>query len=400
MRIGIDATCWSNPRGYGRYVRGLLPALLASSSSHEFILFVDEHTHINQQWPMPKGATYVIVATQEAPTEAASAQGRRSLRDIWAMSRAVQGTKLDVLFYPSVYSYFPALTQAQVLLGIHDVIAENYPQLIFPTRQERLLWSLKGWLARWQADYLVTVSDYAKAGIVERFAWPSERVWIVGEGPDPLFQPLRDSVLFAYREAIARVLARYGLNHDDRFIICLGGLNPHKNLEMLLTVLADLRQDEQFADIQLVLVGPAQSDTFTPGAQTCVQLVASLGLKQAVHFTEYLPDREVVSLLNAAQVLVMPSFEEGFGLGAVEAAACGTPIIATRNSPLPRLLEGGGLFIDPHQPEELRTALIELLGNETSRLKKAQRALEQARKLTWQRAAEQFLSLLDAIERS
>ncbi|MFQ5616395.1 MAG: glycosyltransferase family 4 protein [Anaerolineales bacterium] len=213
---------------------------------------------------------------------------------------------------------------------------------------------------------------------------------MVGEAPDPVFRPVngRDT---------HRALANHGLDDNARFLVCLGGLNPHKNLGMLLEVLAQVREQSQFADVQLVLVGPAESDTFTPGAAGLRKRVEQLGLDEAVHITGYLPDEEVVHLLNAARALVMPSLAEGFGLGAVEASACGTPVIATKNSPLPELLEGGGLFFDPENPAELYDALTRLLSDDKKRARMGEKALARSAELTWPRAANQFLALLDTL---
>jgi alpha-1,3-rhamnosyl/mannosyltransferase len=108
MRIGIDASCWSNRRGYGRFTRGLLQALLKIDTSHEWILFVDAQTYTQGQ--MPQEATCVVIPTKVSPTEAASSSGRRSLSDLWAMTQAVARYPLDVFFFPSVYTYFPILT--------------------------------------------------------------------------------------------------------------------------------------------------------------------------------------------------------------------------------------------------------------------------------------------------
>jgi glycosyltransferase involved in cell wall biosynthesis len=169
-------------------------------------------------------------------------------------------------------------------------------------------------------------------------------------------------------------------------------------MEVLFEAMTKLRRQPQFADLQLVLVGPAESDSFTPGAATARQIVAQSGLSEAVHFTGYLPDTEVACLLNAAQLLAMPSLEEGYGLGAVEAAACGTPVVATKHSPLPQLLAGGGLFVDPRRPQEVTAALAEILGDKSKRQEMGRVALSRAQELTWQRAAGQFLELLAAIE--
>ncbi|MBW8011262.1 MAG: glycosyltransferase family 4 protein [Chloroflexi bacterium] len=394
MRIGIEATSWTNPRGYGRYTRGLLRAVLEEPSEHEFILFIDDHVQNDERWLLPDNAKCVVAETKQSMTSAASASGRRSLRDLAAMARVVSRTPLDVFYFPSVFTYFPIFTKAKVLVGIHDVIAEDYPHLVFPLRKRRYLWNFKSWLARRQADYIVAVSEYSKAGIQRRFGWQPELIWVVGEAPAAVFKPIDD------REGIAHSLAMHGLDPDARYIIALGGLNPHKNLGMLFSVFAELKKDIRFAELRLVLVGPAESDIFTPGIGDARENVSKLNLQSSVHFTDFIPDSEVVNLLNAAQVLVMPSLAEGFGLGAVEAAACGTPVIATNNSPLPQLLVGGGLFIDPFKSQELLAALVELLDDDNRRNQMGKAALARAQKLTWQKAALEFFSLLNKIEDS
>ncbi|WP_218081777.1 glycosyltransferase family 4 protein [Anthocerotibacter panamensis] len=384
MRIGVDAGCWANRRGYGRFTRGLLEALLAQPSEHEYLFFVDAQSYAQQ--PFPPRAKLVVVPTGQSPTAAASAGGRRAVGDLWAMAEAVRRTPLDVLFFPSVYTYFPAWTQATVILGIHDVIAEDYPDLIFPGGQGRRLWALKGWLARQQANYVLTVSDHARNGILRRFHPHSERIWVVDEAPDPVFRPLKN--------LDGALLQRYGIRPGERFLIYLGGINPHKNLTMLVQALADL--GSEYADVRLLLVGD-RADGFTPGLDALLSKITALDLTHRVHFTGFVPDPEVVHLLNAAQVLVLPSVAEGFGLPAVEAAACATPVIATRNSPLPDLLAGGGRFIDPTQPEALTHALREILADPHLREQLGQGAHARASQLSWARTARQMTALLDAI---
>jgi glycosyltransferase involved in cell wall biosynthesis len=358
-------------------------------SGHEFIFFVDAKTM--EGGSFPGGVEYVVVPTDAPATQAASANGNRSLRDIWRMSSATSAVAVDVMFYPSVYTYYPIFQRTTILLGVHDVIAENYAEVVFPRIVRRFLWRGKGVIARRQADYIVTVSEYARSGIIQRYGWPEERVWVVAEAPDAIFQPISDP------EQIRRALLKVDLDPTMRFIAYLGGLNPHKNLRMLVEVLAEMRSEPDFSDVQLVLVGPADSDTFTPGISAIQAVVTELELSEAVHFTGYLADREVAGLLNAAQVLVLPSLEEGFGLPAVEAAACGTPIVATRNSPLPHLLEGGGLFIDPTDAADLKGALMKILSNKSLQEELGTAALERARALTWELAGESFLRLLDRV---
>lgn len=390
MRIGIDATCWSNRRGYGRFTRGLIRSLLKIETSHEWILFVDAQTYAQGQ--MPQEATCVVVPTTASPAEAASASGRRSLRDLWTMTQSVARYPLDVLFFPSVYTYFPALTRAKIILGVHDAIAEDYPELIFPALRSRRLWAFKGWLAHHQADYILTVSEYAKGRILHHFRHASEQVWVINEAPDPIFHHLTPE------QIDWEMLRRYGLSPSDRFLVYLGGINPHKNLEMLIHSLAVFCQESEDEPVKLVIVGDITTDVFTPGLERLNTQIAKLQMETRVKFTGYVPDTEVVHLLNVAQAVVLPSMAEGFGLPAIEGAACGIPVIATRNSPLPDLLAGGGIFIDPTQPEQLTDALRQILREQQKQQHLGKVALERARKFSWERSATQMQQMLAILE--
>lgn len=389
MKVGIDATSWSNRRGYGRFTRGLVGSLLETPAGHDFRLFVDAQCDPEE---LPEGAERVVMQTLRAPSEAASAGGNRSLRDLWTMRQAVGRHQLDVFFFPTVYTWFPLRKQdMRVIVGIHDVIAEDYPSLVFPLRHRRSLWRVKSWLARRQADHLMTVSEYSRHGLVERFRWPADRISVVGEAPDPVFRRLGE------RELDREVLGRYGLAPERPFLIYLGGVNPHKNLPSLLRVLARLGERSELLDLLLVIVGALHSDGFTPGVDALQRTVEQLGLEGRVVSTGFLPDEEVVHLLNAARVLVLPSAAEGFGLPAVEAAACGTPVVATRNSPLPRILEGAGLFVDPLDETALQVALESVLLDPDLWQRLSDRALSSAQALSWQSSVGQFLAMLERV---
>lgn len=389
MRIGIDGTCWANKRGYGRFVRGLLPALVDAPGGHEVVLFVDSHTQ--ERGGLPEGVTSVVVPTRHAPTEAASHTGRRSLADLTALTSAVARRRLEVMLFPTVYTFFPVFTRARVVVGIHDAIPLDYPELVFPGRWRRWLWRLKVGLARRQADFLLTVSEHARRGLLRHYGLAPERIWVVDEAADPAFRPL------AAQEIDPAVLARHGVAGGEPFIVYMGGINPHKNLDALLSSLAALRSGG-FRELRLLLVGEVERDPFTPAIAAVRARIEALGLGEAVHFTGFVPDGEAAQLLNRALLLVLPSLAEGFGLPAVEAAACGTPVVATRESPLPELLAGGGLFVDPRDPAALTAALAELLGGEEQRRRMGEVALERARRLSWRRSAEQLLAHLEALD--
>ncbi len=154
-----------------------------------------------------------------------------------------------------------------------------------------------------------------------------------------------------------------------------------------------------FSDVDLVLVGEIQERVFYSEFSRIKDQVTALHLTERVIFTGFLPDAELVVLLNLAAVCVLPSLMEGFGLPAIEAAACGCPVVATTASPLPELLGEGGLYVDPLATAALVSALGRVLSSEALRGHMRQAALAAVRRLTWEKAASQMLAVLEEVSR-
>lgn len=384
MRIGVDATCWQNNRGYGRHARALLSALvrLDEASHYTFLLDSTENAAL-----LPARVEARLVRASAPTAVAAAGNGHRSLFDLWRMSRALSDARFDLLLFPTIYSYTPVFSRARKIVLIHDVIAETYPQLTLPRRAARLFWGLKTALGRWQADAIVTVSDYSRRGIARHFDLPPERIFVVGEAADPVFRVLDDA-------CPTQQLRALGINPQHRFVVYVGGFGPHKNLEALVSVFARLAAQPEFVDARLVMVGEYKREVFHSYFGTIQRQVEELGVADRVIFTGFLPDEELVVLLNLATALALPSLIEGFGLPAVEAAACGCPVIATTKSPLPELLGEGGIFINPLKPEELEAALRRVLASPELRAQMRAKGLAAAGQLTWETAAQQMMKII------
>src|SRR5205085_11908887 len=122
-------------------------------------------------------------------------------------------------------------------------------------------------------------------------------------------------------------------------------------------------------------------------------------LDDRVVFGGFVADEMLRHLYAGAVAVVLPSLEEGFGLPAIEGAACGTPCIATTQSPLPELLEGAGLFVDPTDIGTLAHALRTLHDSTALRASLGRVALERAGRLSWRSAAEAACAALGATAR-
>jgi glycosyltransferase involved in cell wall biosynthesis len=387
MRIGVDATCWQNMRGYGRHARALLSALVQLDAENHYTFFMDS---LENSETLPHQAEVRLVRTFRPTVVAASSTSHRSARDMWQMSWAMSSPEFDLLLFPSVYSYVPVFNRAKKVVMIHDVIAERFPELTLPRRAARLFWRIKVLLGRWQADAIVTVSEYSRQAILQYFNIPRERIFVVGEASDPIFRVL-DHPLPTSR------LQSLGIEAGGCFVTYVGGFSPHKNLEALITVFAALASQPAFADIRLVMVGEYEREVFHSYFGTVKKHAERLGIIDRLIFTGYLPDEELVILLNLSTVLVLPSLMEGFGLPAIEAAACGCPVIATIASPLPALLGDGGLYVDPAKHNDLELALAHVLESERLRQRMRAAGLVATSRLTWNTAAQQLIELIQKV---
>src|SRR5437899_9623851 len=100
MRIGVDATCWHNTRGYGRHARTLLGHLIPLDPANQYTLFLDAPVRLNS---LPARADVRMVPSSRPTALAASADGHRSASDMWRMSRPLPSRDLDLVVFPAIY---------------------------------------------------------------------------------------------------------------------------------------------------------------------------------------------------------------------------------------------------------------------------------------------------------
>jgi glycosyltransferase involved in cell wall biosynthesis len=378
MRIGVDASCWINRRGYGRFARELLTSLVKQDTHNTYSLVADFDPADCAD--IPAQVEWVRVETTTPAAQAAAAGGRRSIRDMWAMRRAVIRERFDLFFFPSVYTYFPVSGRAKVVVAVHDVIPERFPTHVFPHWRAALLWKVKVWAARRRADLVLTISEASKQGLMEEFRIPESRIRVIPEAANGHFRRLTNDGDLQEVEERRR---RFG----TPFLLYVGGVSPHKNLGLLVDVLADLRSQATYRDCRLVLVGDYQRDVFYSSYETLRRKAAELGLTDAVVFTGYVTDAELVYLYNAASVFVLPSLCEGFGLPALEAMACGTPVVASAAGSLPEVVGDAGLLCEAGDPLAFRKAVERILRDPELRAALHERGVKRAAKFSWEEAA-------------
>ena len=254
---------------------------------------------------------------------------------------------------------------------------------------------MKSELARAQADRIVTVSEYSRRALIAEFGLEADRVKVVGEAPDPLFRPLAEA---APPPAVtSQGVTGQGVKRHGRLLTYVGGFGPHKNLSRLLDAFEKLTAQPRFDDLLLVLVGDYETDPFYSVYGELRKRLAGSAVEQRVLFPGFLPDEDLVQLMNCSSLIVLPSLMEGFGLPGVEAAACGIPVVATEQSPLKELLGDGVLVFDPYDAGALQRSIGRVLEDESLWRRMSQAALRAAGTLDWRQAASELIEWMEEL---
>lgn len=236
------------------------------------------------------------------------------------------------------------------------------------------------------ADLLLANTSIEAVQLAQLYDADPARVEVVHPGVDlGVFQPVR--------RASARL--ETGLPGDALVVMFAGRLQPLKAPDVLIKAVAQLlaRRPEWRSRLVVPIVGgPSGSGMEHP--QTYAQLAAEEGVDDVVRFVPPVSQTELATWMSAADLVAVPSYNESFGLVAVEAQASGTPVLAARVGGLPTIVSNGhsGVLLDNHEPQEWARALEQVLGDDTLRARLARGALSRAGQFSWERAAADTIS--------
>lgn len=226
-----------------------------------------------------------------------------------------------------------------------------------------------------RAHSVVTISDYVRNQILEHLHLPSAKVKRIYNGVK--FQPEMSET-----EGSAKSRPPY--------ILCVGSLQPHKNLPRLIRAYLQLRKEQP--DLELWVVGRPQAN-FSKLPELA-ELLQSPGIK----LLGYLSDSDLAIAYRHARVFCFPSLEEGFGLPLLEAMQAGTLVVTSQTSCLPEIGGPTCEFIDPQSETSLAQGLRRmLLLSDEERCKRIEQGRLWAHQFNWQRAAREYLDLFEEL---
>ncbi len=236
------------------------------------------------------------------------------------------------------------------------------------------------------AQLWLSISEHTRNEAISTLGLPRDRVVNISAAVADCFTPL---TITKARERKLR--NRYGLVRP--FLMYTGELNVRKNIEGLIEAFAMLPVRR---DYQLVIVCSVNDQ----GRQILMAHAAKFGLDPAeLVITGFVPEDDLVTLYNLCHLFVFPSLHEGFGLPALEAMACGAPVIGSNRSSIPEVIGWNDALFDPTRPSAIAAAMAEVLANEAFRQKLRDHGLRQAGLFSWEESARRALAAFEQLEK-
>lgn len=202
---------------------------------------------------------------------------------------------------------------------------------------------------------------------------------------------------------VERVRDRYDLGgpkQSGATVLFVGTVMPRKGVRELVEAFASARSAVPEGPIDLVVAG--EHDLDPAYTDTVYDAIGEADLADRVRLAGFVDEEALPALYALADVLAVPSLEEGFGMTAIEGMAAGTPVVATRVGGLPEVVDDGvhGRLVDPGDVDGLASALAELLGDDDGRARMGEAAVDRAASYSWSGVTKHFLSLYEEVYRS
>lgn len=362
LKVGIDVSAVPfDPRGAGRYVIELVTALHRGG---RIGLHLTTRRADRLRWE-------ALVPGAEISAVVPDATGPRLAWEQLRAPRFVDGLGIDVHHGP--HYTMPEAARVPKVVTIHDLTFFDHPEWHEKVKVPVFRRAIR--VAARHADALVCVSA-ATARRLRELVDPQRPVHVVEHGIDhESFLPPEAPGVDVADDALR--LAELGIRTP--YLAFLGTLEPRKDVPTLIEAFDALGDDHD--DLQLVLAGgPGWGDDRVD------QAVAATRHRDRIIRTGYLEQKIVPAVLRRAKAVVYPSIEEGFGLPALEALACGTPLVTTAGSVMEEVASGAAVVTPPGDAPALAVALDDLLRHGRDRDRRAL-GLEVAARHTWDATA-------------
>ncbi len=360
MRIGWNALYLRKGviNGTSVYAEQLIKAILELSADKLYYLYLNRDL---ADFPVPDAPNLRRIICPISPKNRAV----RYAYEQAILPRLARRHRLDLLH--SLNTIAPLILPCPSVVTLHDtrfvVLSEDMSAL-----RRRIVITFTASSSR-RAVRIIAVSEFAKREMIKHLALPAEKIDVIHSGAG-------STAPICYGEQAAAIRAQYGIRQP--YIAAIGGGYPHKNIPRLLSAFAQLQADFPH---DLVLIGKLPPN------------VAPEQLAERIRPIGYVPHAHLPTLLNSAELFVLPSLYEGFGLPALEAQAADVPLVCSNAASLPEIAGEGAYYFDPHNVESIAEALRACLRDAALRQALRAKGRTNLARFSWQGAAHSTLAV-------
>lgn len=406
MRIVIDmqgAQTESRFRGIGRYSYALALAMARNAGGHDIWLvlnaaFPESISDIRRAFagiiPKERLRVFDIPApvAECDPGNAWRARAAEKIREHFIQTLQPDAVLVTSLFEGDLDNAATSIGTfcggAKTAVILYDLIPLLNPEdyLARPAQRqyyERKIESLK------KAGLLLSISEYSRREAIEALGLAQDRVVNISTAADPHFKPGNNSP-----DEIPALRRRLGITRKV-VMYAPGGFDLRKNLDGLITAYS-LLSERLRTTHQLVVVSKL-GEQVRPQLEQ-IRKCAELAADELI-LTGYVTEDELRNLYRDATLFVFPSKHEGFGLPALEAMACGAPVIGANNTSIPEVIGNAEALFDASSPQSIADKMAQVLQDEQMRHRLRERGIEQAGRFSWDETAKRAIGALEELVR-
>ena len=373
LRVAIDAR-WHTKSSGGivTYLLNLLTYLARMDGENRYyIIYNDEESRRAISRLCGSPPNFNFVACSSTPY---------SLREQVELPHLLFIYKCELLHSP--HFMIPLSPMAtKLIINIHDLIPLIFRRYLPPSSKvRRYFWLYSGFVQRCArcADHIITGSHNSARDVISLLGVFPQRVSVIYHAVAPSFRAAKDS------DEINASRRRLGISKP--YLLFVGRQDYNKNLRTVVEAFLILRR--MGYDLMLVLVTePGEYYHQVEG------YIREDGAEGDVVVTGTLPYSQIPPLYQGALALLIPSLYEGFGLPALEAMACGTPVISSHLASLPEVVSGAGIYVHPEREDQIVEAVVRLIEEDGLREKLSGAGILQAGKFRWEDIAGRTIEL-------
>lgn len=387
MKIGIDARSILNPEknpaiGVGHYTYQLIKHLLKIDKENEYVLFFDYRVREKDV----KKFSQENVEIKYFPWSDYKKYLPGAYSEILGLA-TVANNKLDILHITSPDARIPVGYRGKAICTFQDLAVYQQPELFPAVYKAKAKYNRQAMAKR--ADQIIAVSENTKDDLKEIFKVSDEKVNVIYNGVDERF--FSDDNMNNAGDLVKNKFDIIG-----KYILFIGTIEPIKNITRLLEAFAlfkeNLKRKGSQEKYQLVLGGKKGwlSDVYS-------QTTRDLEIEKDVKFLGYVEGDDLRTLLKGADLFVMPSLYEGFGVTVLEAMASKTPCLVSDLKTLREIASDSVAFVNPLDVKEIAEKMEELVRNIEKREIMINDGFVQSRKFSWNKCAEETLKVYKKI---